>query len=563
MSEEKTKLSGPDLTQGVELATIPDGTMLLGHAQGEPVLLARRGDEVFAIGAICTHYGAPLEQGLLDGDTVRCQWHHACFSLRTGEALRAPALNPVSHWRVEHWHREEVRDVARQFTPVETPVGSVYVQEKFGSTVYVREKLAFVSRPSQPLAAGIPASVVIVGGGAAGNAAAEMLRREGYSGRITMLSTDESVPCDRPNLSKGFLSGTATDESNPLRSEKFYKDHEIELHLGARVTTIDTADRHVQLTDGSRHAYDALLLATGAEPIRLDVPGADLPHVHYLRTLADGRALVASALVAKRAVVIGASFIGLEVAASLRARDVEVDVVGTETVLMEKVLGPEIGNFLRKLHQDHGVTFHLGTTATTIDTQSVTLKSGERLQADLVVVGIGVRPAISLAEQAGLAIDRGVVVNEYLETSVQGIFAAGDIARWPDRLTGERIRVEHWVVAERQGQTAAHNILGRREPFDYVPFFWTEQYDFGLGYVGHAEHWDKAEIVGSLERRDCTISYRLGDRKLAVAVVHRDLEGLHAEVEFERVIARTSAGGRTVKSAASPAQRAQTAIGGS
>ena len=563
MSEEKVKLSGPDLIQGVELSTIPDGTMLLGHALGEPVLLARHGDEVFAIGAICTHYGAPLEQGLLDGDTVRRQWHHACFSLRTGEALRAPALSPVSHWRVEHWHREEVRDVARQFTPIETPAGSVYVQEGPGGAVYVREKLESVSQPSQPLAAGLPATVVIVGGGAAGNAAAEMLRREGYSGRITMLSTDETAPCDRPNLSKGFLSGAASDESNPLRSLKFYKDHKIDLHLGARVTTIDTAGRHVKLADGSRHAYDALLLATGAEPIRLDVPGAALPHVHYLRTLSDGRALVANALVAKRAVVIGASFIGLEVAAALRARDIEVHVVGTETILMEKVLEPEVGNFLRKLHEDHGVTFHLGTTATTIDKQSVTLKSGERLQADLVVVGIGVRPAISLAEQAGLEIDRGVVVNEYLETNIQGIFAAGDIARWPDRLTGERIRVEHWVVAERQGQTAAHNILGRREPFDYVPFFWTEQYDFGLGYVGHAEHWDKAEVAGSLEGRDCTIAYRLGGHKLAMAVVHRDLEGLRAEVEFERVIMKNSSGGRAVKSAASPAQQAQTAIGGS
>ncbi|HLG87169.1 MAG TPA: FAD-dependent oxidoreductase [Alphaproteobacteria bacterium] len=563
MSEEETKLSGPDLTQGVELSTIPDGTMLLGHAQGEPVLLARRGDEVFAIGAICTHYGAPLEQGLLDGDTVRCQWHHACFSLRTGEALRAPALDPVSHWRIEHRHREEVRDVARQLAPFETPAGSVYVQEKSGGTVYVREKLESVNRPPQPLIAGIPKTVVIVGGGAAGNAAAEMLRREGYSGRITMLSADESVPCDRPNLSKGYLSGAASDESNPLRPPEFYKDQEIVLHLGARVTMIDTAARQVRLADGSRHPYEALLLATGAEPVRLDVPGADLPHVHYLRTLADGRSLVASALVAKRAVVIGASFIGLEVASSLRARNIEVHVVGTETVLMEKVLGPEVGMFLRNLHEDHGVTFHLGTTATAIDMQSVTLKSGERLQADLVVVGIGVRPAISLAEQAGLAIDRGIVVDEYLESSIPGIFAVGDIARWPDRLTGERIRVEHWVVAERQGQTAARNILGRRERFDYVPFFWTEQYDFGLAYVGHAEHWDKVEIAGALESRDCAISYWREGRKLAVAVVHRDLEGLRAEVEFERLIAKSSSSARTVKSAVSPAQQAQTAIGGS
>jgi NADPH-dependent 2,4-dienoyl-CoA reductase/sulfur reductase-like enzyme/nitrite reductase/ring-hydroxylating ferredoxin subunit len=516
------KLNGPDLTQGVELATIPDGTMLLGHALGEPVLLARRGDEVFAMGAICTHYGAPLEQGLLDGETVRCPWHHACFSLRTGEALRAPALDPISVWRVE-----QVRDRARQFTPVDKPVG----------VVFVREKLKSAARPSNAVASGMPGSVVIVGGGAAGNAAAEMLRREGYGGRITMLSADESLPCDRPKLSKGFLAGTDSEQSSLLRSAHFYQEQKIDLHLIARVNAIDTKSRHVQLVDGSRHAYDALLLATGAEPVRLDLPGASLPHVHYLRRLADSRALVAKASLSKGAVVIGASFIGLEAAASLRARNVEVHIVGTETILMEKILGPEVGSFLRKLHEEHGVTFHLGTTATSIDARSVTLKNGEILAADLVVVGIGVRPAISLAEHAGLAIDRGIAVNEYLETNVSGVFAAGDVARWPDRLTGERIRVEHWVVAERQGQTAAHNILGRRERYEYVPFFWTEQYDFGLGYVGHAERWDSAEIEGSLNARDCTITYRLGGRKLAMAVVHRDLDGLRAEVEFEKAIA--------------------------
>ena len=545
MSEETTRLSGPDLTQGVELSTIPDGTMLLGHAQGESVLLARRGDEMFAIGAICTHYGAPLEQGLLVGDTVRCPWHHACFSLRTGEALRAPALDPVSRWRVE-----EVRDLARQFTPVEQRVGAIYVREK-------------LSGQSSPAVHGNRITVVIVGGGAAANAAAETLRHEGYASRITMLSADESMPCDRPNLSKGYLAGTASDESNLLRSAKFYKDHKIDLHLGARVARVDVANRHVELADGSRYAYGTLLLATGADPVRLQVPGADLPHVHYLRTLADSRALVSKALVSRRAVVIGASFIGLEVAASLRARNIDVHVVGPETIPMEKVLGPEVGSFIRGLHEEHGVTFHLGTTATSIDERSITLKNGEKLQADLVVVGIGVRPATSLAERAGLAVDRGIIVDEYLETSVPGIFAAGDIARWPDRLTGERIRVEHFVVAERQGQTAARNILGHRERFDAVPFFWTEQYDFGLAYVGHAEHWDKAEIEGSLERRDCTVTYRLAGQKLAVAVVHRDLEGLRAEVEFERVISRNSSGGGTVKSALSPAQRAQAGTGGS
>jgi len=522
MSATAMKLSGPDLSQGVELSAIPDGAMLLGHVGEEPVIIARRGDELFAIGAICTHYGAPLEQGLLVGDTVRCPWHHACFSLRTGEALRAPALDPVSCWRVE-----AVRDVARQFTPVETPVGAVFV----------REKLQRVAPRSIPAAGGVPESVVIVGGGAAGNAAAETLRREGYAGAITMLSADECLPCDRPNLSKGYLAGAASDESNLLRPAKFYSAHGIDLKLRARVAAIDVGNRQVKLADGSRLAFGALLLATGADPVRLEVPGGDLPHVHYLRTLNDSRALVAKALASRRAVVIGASFIGLEVAASLRARDIDVHVVAPEQIPMEKVLGPDVGNFVRKLHQDHGVTFHLGTTAASIDPRSVTLKNGEILPADLVVVGIGVRPALSLAQDAGLAIDRGVSVDDHLETSVPGIFAAGDIARWPDRLTGEKIRVEHFVVAERQGQSAARNMIGRREVFDAVPFFWTEQYDLGVAYVGHAERWDTVEIDGGLEARDCAITYRRGGKKLAVATIHRDLAGLRNEVEFERAMA--------------------------
>lgn len=513
MNDPANNLSGPDLAGGVSLSEMTDGAMLLGHAHGEPVLLVRRADELFAIGAVCTHYGAPLADGLLVDDTVRCPWHHACFSLRTGAALRAPALDAVACWRVE----------------------------QLGGSAYVRERLMPVEPTPLPAAAGTPRSIVIVGGGAAGHAAAETLRIEGYTGSITLLSADPSRPCDRPNLSKGFLAGTASAASNPLRPLAFYQTHRIDLKLDASVAMLDTSSRQVQLADGTRLAYDALLLATGAEPVRLDVPGANLPHVHYLRTLADSRTIVAKALTAKRAVVIGASFIGLEVAASLRARNIEVHVVAPDAVPMEKILGPEVGNFIRGLHERHGVSFHLGTSLMSIDPQSVQLKNGVNLPADLVVIGIGVRPVISFAEQAGLLIERGIVVNAYLETSVPGIFAAGDIARWPDRLTGERIRVEHWVVAERQGQTAARNLLGRHEPFDAVPFFWTEQYDFGLAYVGHAEHWDEATIDGQLgaETQDCTITYRRAGRKLAVAIVHRDLEGLRAEVEFERAIAAT------------------------
>jgi NADPH-dependent 2,4-dienoyl-CoA reductase/sulfur reductase-like enzyme/nitrite reductase/ring-hydroxylating ferredoxin subunit len=498
-------LEGPDFAEGVALSEIPADGMLLGHAHGEPVIVARRGEQVFAIGASCTHYGGPLADGLLVDDTVRCPWHHACFSLRTGAALRAPALDPIACWRVEQRN----------------------------GRVHVREKLVRIAPPPASPSK-TPASVVIIGGGAAANAAAEMLRREGYAGPVAMLSADESLPCDRPNLSKNYLAGTAPEEWTVLRTPQFYEERAIDVKLGTRVASIDVANRHVQTEDGARLPYGALLLATGAEPVRLQVPGADLPHVHYLRTLADSRALISRALESRRAVVIGASFIGLEVAASLRARNVDVHVVGRETCPMERILGVEVGNFVRRLHEEHGVVFHLGTTARAIDERSVVLENGETLDADLVVVGIGVRPALSLAERAGLAIDRGVSVDEYLATSVPGVFAAGDIARWPDRLSGERIRVEHWVVAERQGQTAARNMLGRAERFTAVPFFWTEQYDFGLAYVGHAERFDRAEIAGDLNQRDCTISYLQGGRKLAVAVIHRDLDGLREEVAFER-----------------------------
>jgi NADPH-dependent 2,4-dienoyl-CoA reductase/sulfur reductase-like enzyme/nitrite reductase/ring-hydroxylating ferredoxin subunit len=506
---EQSKPSGPDLILGIPISDLADGGMLQGHVDGEAVLLARRDKEYFAIGAACTHYGGPLAEGLMVGETVRCPWHHACFDLRTGEALRPPALNPVSCWTVER------RD------------GRLFVREK--AQAGERRATSEVKKPT---------SVVIVGGGAAGNAAAETLRREGYAGRLTVLSADESAPYDRPNLSKDYLAGNAPEEWIPLRPATFYREHGIDLKLGARVASLDTANRHVQLEDGSRHAYESLLIATGAEPVHLDIAGADLPHVHYLRTLADSRALIAAALAARRAVVMGASFIGLEVAASLRARRIEVHVVAPETYPMERTMGPAVGQFIRALHEEHGVVFHLGTTAASIDDRRVTLKNGDTLESDLVVVGVGVRPSTSLAERAGLAIDRGIAVNEYLETSVPGIFAAGDPARWPDPRTGERIRVEHWVLAQRQGQTAARNILGQRERFDAVPFFWSQHYDVVIAYVGHAERWDTIQIDGQLEARNCRVTYCRGGKTLAVATIGRDRESLRTEVELERIIAQ-------------------------
>ena len=511
MSDDPTQPpQGPDLAAGVSLAEISDGAMLAGHVGDKPVLLARRGDELFAIGARCTHYSGPLGDGLLVGETVRCPWHHACFDLRTGEAVRAPALDPVARWEVER------RD------------GRVYVTRELPAAD------GATAMAGRHVAGAPPGSVVIVGAGAAGNAAAEMLRREGYEGPITMIGADPAAPYDRPNLSKDYLAGTASEDWIPLRQPGFYAEHRIELEVGRRVTAIDAAARRVTLDDGRTIPYGALLLATGADPIRLPPPMERGMPVHYLRTLADSKAIIAAAEGAKRVVVLGASFIGLEVAASLRTRGLEVHVAAPEARPLERILGPALGDYVRALHESKGVVFHLGHTAKEIGADDVTLDDGTRIAADFVVAGIGVRPSLALATQAGLTQERGVVVNEHLETSAPGIFAAGDIARWPDPHTGERIRVEHWVVAERQGQTAARNMLGRRERFDAVPFFWSNHYDASIHYVGHAERWDDLRVDGDVAAGDCTVSYLLGGKTLAVAAVGRERASLEAEVSLER-----------------------------
>ena len=269
--------------------------------------------------------------------------------------------------------------------------------------------------------------------------------------------------------------------------------------------------------------------------MRLEIPGAADSQIHYLRTFADSRAIVDAARSAKRALVVGASFIGLEVAASLRARGLEVHVVGPESMPLERVMGPDVGRLIRDVHESHGVAFHLGRTVSHVEGHRMTLSDGTTLDADLVVLGVGVRPSIALAEQAGLTIDRGIATDEYLETSARGVFAAGDAARWPDPHSGDRIRIEHWVVAERQGQVAARNILGQRQPFDAVPFFWSQHYDMAISYVGHAERWDAVTIDGSLAAHDCAVTYKRRDRTLAVATISRDLQSLRAERDLELV----------------------------
>lgn len=393
--------SGTDLAAGVALADIPEGGMLGGHVGKESVLLARRNGRLFALSTTCPHYGGSLDQGLVVGETVRCPLHHARFDLRSGMAVGAPALSAVTSWQVE------------------TANGKAYVRER-----------ATPWPPRPPLVC--PSSVVIVGGGAAGQAAAERLRLEGYDGPVTLLSSDTAPPYDRPQLSKGYLAGSAPAGGLPLRGDPFYNDFEIELRLETEVEAIDPKASQVRLGDGSRLDYGALLLATGAAPVRLQIPGDDLAHVHYLCNRDDCEAIIGSIEAgAQRAVVVGASFISLEVASSLCQRDIEVHVVAPEARPLEQVMGEALGDFFRSLHESQGVIFHLQQSLSRFEEDAVVLNSGEQIDCDLAVVGVGVQPRTMLAEETGLAVDGGVLVNKYLQTSAANIYAAGDIARWP------------------------------------------------------------------------------------------------------------------------------------
>jgi apoptosis-inducing factor 3 len=509
---QQAPASGPDFSAGVRLSDLPEEGTLAGRARDVPILVSRFAGELFAVGGACTHYSAALADGLVHSGEVRCPLHHACFDLKTGAPLRAPALDPLDRWRVD--------------------------QE--GELLFVREKLA-PTRPQVDAPAEIR-RVVLVGGGAASLACASELRRLGYQGAITMLSADADPPCDRPNLSKDFLAGTAPAEWIPLRSDDWYRDHSIELRLNTKVHAIDTADRTAVLETGERFDFDALLLATGSEAKRLNEQDFGGDRVFTLRTVADARAIIEQATAGARAAIIGSSFIGLETAAALRARGVEVEIISPEHVPFEKQFGGEFGGFLQKLHEQHGVRFHMGTAAARFDGSAVSLANGQRIEADFVLVGVGASPRTGLAEVAGLEVANGVWVDGQLETSCPGVYAAGDIAAYPDPRTGERVRIEHWAIAEQQGQTVARNMLGGRERFDNVPFFWTEQHGLSVRYVGHASDWDETRIDGEVGEDGFVVRYYREGEHVATASVNRDRDNLEDELRFEERMAPATSG---------------------
>jgi len=479
-----------------------EGEMKQLTANGTEILLACVNGKFHAVAAHCTHYGAPLVDGVLNGERIVCPWHHACFNVTTGDLEEPPALDslPCFPARVEN--------------------GKVLVHIPDDAK----------DRRTPPMTKRQPKDervFVVVGGGAAGYAAVQTLREDGFTGRLILITRESHLPYDRPNLSKEYLQGEADPAWLPLRSDQFFAAHDIEVMLGKEIERIDAAKKLISFVDGGSLLADVILVATGGEPRQLSFQTADQENVFLLRSYADSDSIIAAADKGKRAIVIGASFIGMEVASSLTKRGCEVTVVAPDDVPFKKILGAEIGRLFQEVHEKNGVKFMLGQSVAAFTGQkkvtSVMLENGEQLGADLVVVGIGVKPATDLIVGVKLHKDGGVLVDEYMR-AVEGVYAAGDIAWFPSQFAGENQRIEHWRTALQQGRIAAHNMAGKEVAYDGVPFFWTRQFDVGLLFVGHATGWDEIVFQGDISARDFLAFYISDNRVTAVAGMNRDKE---------------------------------------
>jgi NADPH-dependent 2,4-dienoyl-CoA reductase/sulfur reductase-like enzyme/nitrite reductase/ring-hydroxylating ferredoxin subunit len=467
------------------------------------ILLARVGDRFHAVSATCPHYGAPLVDGVLCGTQLVCPWHHATFNVANGDLEEPPALDALAYYDLRVEGERILIDL-----PADVPERRVPTMTARNSVIDSRQ-------------------FVIIGAGAAGYAAAQTLREAGFRGNVVMITREDRAPYDRPNLSKDYLHGHAEPEWMPLRAEEFFNDHGIQLVLKREVTRVDARSRTIVFENGETMDYDALLIATGGAPVRLNIPGSDLKKVCLLRSFADADSIIETANRSRRAVVIGASFIAMEAAYSLRERGLDVTVVAPSQEPFETTLGIEVGPLFRREHQKHGVRFKLGSMVYGFEgshnVEAVVLDNGERIETDMVVAGVGVKPVTQFLEGVELAEDGGVVVDSYL-WAADGVYAAGDIANFPDLRTGERTRIEHWRTAQQQGRTAARNMVGHPTSFDAVPFFWTRQFDIGLLYVGHATSWDEIVFRGEVSSHDFLAFYIKDDRVAAVAGMNRDRE---------------------------------------
>lgn len=486
---------------------LADGEMKQVSANGAEILLACVGGKFHAVGAHCTHYGAPLVEGVLSGERIVCPWHHACFNATNGDVQEPPALDALARYDLR---------VENDQVIVRVPDGAPDRRVPSMTTRDAKDERLFV----------------IAGGGAAGYAAAQTLREDGFTGRVLLITREDHFPYDRPNLSKDYLQGNAEPEWMPLRPEDFFAEHDIEVMRNREIKHVDVKQKTITFTDGKKIVCDALLLATGGEPRRLPFQSSTQQNVFLLRSHADTDAIVSAAEKGKRAVVIGASFIGMEAASSLSIRGCEVTIVAPDSTPFERILGRQIGRLFQDIHEEQGIKFKLGRSVSGFDGEAkvtaVVLEEGERLDCDLVVVGIGVKPNTDLFEGLMLHNDGGVIVDEHMRAA-EDVYAAGDIAYFPNPLTGERQRIEHWRTAMQQGRIAAHNMAGKKTPYESVPFFWTRQFDSGLLYVGHAQRWDEIVYHGDVAKRDFLAFYVQDNRVLAVAGMNRDREMAAAE----------------------------------
>jgi apoptosis-inducing factor 3 len=480
-----------------------DGEMKEVLAGETRILIAHTAGHFYAVSATCPHYGAPLAEGALCGTRIVCPWHHAVFNVVNGDLEEPPALDAIVSYDVRVEGEQIIVSVPDESTD--------------------RRTALMVTCDT----AADPRQFVIIGAGAAGYAAAQMLREEGFRGSIVMITREDRAPYDRPNLSKDYLHGHAEPEWMPLRPEEFFSEHGIKLLLNKEVTRVDARTKTITFESGEIMEYAALLVATGGAPVRLNIPGSDLKNVCMLRSFADADSIIETAKHSRRAVVVGSSFIGMEAAYSLRERGLEVTVVAPAQEPFENILGTEVGAVFRRLHESRGVRFKLGSIVYRFEgshnVEAVTLDNGECIETDMVVVGAGVRPVTHFLD--GIELDKagGVLVDSWL-CAAEGLYAAGDIASFIDPRSGERVRIEHWRTAQQQGRAAARNMIGRDMPFDGVPFFWTRQFDAGLVYVGHATSWDEITYDGDVSSQDFLAFYAKGDRVLAVAGMNRDRE---------------------------------------
>ncbi len=489
-------------------AEIKEGDMKRISVGDQELLLVNVGGEIHAYGPDCPHHGAPLEKGLLDGHRLVCPWHQSVFDARSGRLIDPPSLDDLEEYRVEIVEKNVVVHVPRKISSAKTPRMSRPATEEDARKEHLDGEYKATVFPADRLRSG--RTFVIIGSGAAGIAAAETLRQEGYQGNITVLTQDENPPYDRTELSKRYLA--KKDASSPmLRDMDFYEHYGIKLMLGEEVSKVDVPSRRIVCASGSDMQADAILLASGSEPRRLDVDGTDLPNVFLLRSFRDCEQIRARAAESKRAVVVGASFIGMETAGSLTQRGIQVTVVGPESVPFEGLLGEKIGRMYQSVHEQEGTQFRLGENIERFEgdqegVRRAVLSGGESIDCDMVVVGIGVRPRTGYVEGIEVNQDGSLPVDEHLMVS-DGVFAAGDIARFLDWRTGTPIRIEHWRLAQELGQLAARNMLGQGLTYEGTPFFWTTQHKVIVNYVGHVDEWDDIHVDGSIDDKKFVALY--------------------------------------------------------